>query len=67
MNVDLEIGAIKTELQNLKAENAALKTEVAGMKALLNKGRGAVWVLGLAAAGVTFMFTQLDRITGALK
>jgi len=67
VNVDSEIGSIKTELANLKAQNAELKTEVASMKALLNKGRGAVWVLGLAAGAVTFALTQVDRITGALK
>lgn len=63
MSAETEIGALRADVNRLKADVAILEVENRELRALLNRGRGAVWVLGIAAAAVTFLLTQWRNLT----
>jgi hypothetical protein len=63
MITETEIGALRADVNRLKTDVAALERENRELRALLNRGRGAVWVLGIAAAAVTFLLTQWRSLT----
>lgn len=63
MTTEAEIGALRADVNRLKADVVLLERENRELRALLNRGRGAVWVLGIAAATVTFLLTQWRSLT----
>lgn len=67
MNTESEIGALRADVNRLKTDVALLEAENRELRALLNRGRGAVWVLGIAAASVTFLLTQWRNLTEFIR
>ena len=63
MNTENELGALRADVNRLKTDVALLERENRDLKALLNRGRGAVWVLGIAGAAVTFLLAQWRNLT----
>ncbi len=67
MNTESEIGALRADVNRLKTDVTLLERENRELRALLNRGRGAVWVLGVAAAAVTFLLTQWCSVTEFMR
>lgn len=67
MNTESEIGALRADVNRLKTDVTLLERENRELRALLNRGRGAVWVLGVAAAAVTFLLTQWRSVTEFMR
>lgn len=60
---ETEIGALRADVNRLKIDVALLEQQNNDLRALLNRGRGAVWVLGITGAAVTFLLTQWRSLT----
>jgi hypothetical protein len=67
VNTESEIGALRADVNRLKTDVTLLERENRELRALLNRGRGAVWVLGVAAAAVTFLLTQWRSVTEFMR
>lgn len=67
MNVESEIGALRAEVANLKGTVKQLRQENDDTRALLNKGRGAVWVIGLLGMAVSFLIFEGKTVLGFFK
>lgn len=67
MYTESEIGALRADVNRLKTDVTLLERENRELRALLNRGRGAVWVLGVAAAAVTFLLTQWRSVTEFMR
>jgi len=65
--VSVEIGQLQADVARLKSDVAALEKENRELRALLNRGRGAVWVLGLGAGLATFALSQWRHMVDFLK
>lgn len=67
MIAETEIGALRADVNRLKSDVAILERENRELRALLNRGRGAVWVLGIAGAGATLLLTQWRNLMEFLR
>jgi len=59
---DAAWGRMEARIAHLEKQNDELCTDIKELKALMNRGRGAVWVLGMLGAIVAFMFTMSDKL-----
>ena len=65
--MSVEIGQLQADVARLKADVSALEKENRELRALLNRGRGAVWVLGIGAGLATFLLSQWRHMVDFLK
>lgn len=65
--MSVEIGQLQADVARLKSDVAALEKENRELRALLNRGRGAVWVLGIGAGVATFVLAQWKTFVEFLK
>lgn len=61
---DTAWGRMETRMAHLEKQNDELRADIKELKALMNRGRGAVWVLGTLGAVAAFMLTMSDKLVG---
>lgn len=61
------MGALRAKVERLESEMDAIEAENKEVRRLLNQGRGAIWVLGLAAAAAGYAITQWRSIADMFK
>lgn len=67
MSFESEMGAVRAEVANLKSEVKELRADNKELRNLLNRGRGAVWALGLFAGVATFLLTQWRHVMDLIR
>lgn len=67
MTVEADIGSLRKAVETLEKDVDRLESEGREVRALLNRGRGAIWILGLFGAGATFLLTQWRHVLDLLR
>ncbi|WP_417513751.1 hypothetical protein [Minwuia sp.] len=67
MTMEAEIGALRADVNRLKTDVALLERENRELRGLLNRGRGAVWVIGVTGATATFLLTQWRNLVELVR
>ncbi len=55
-------GRMEARMAHLEKQNDELRADIKELKALMNRGRGAVWVLGALGAVAAAMLTMSDKL-----
>lgn len=63
---DREFGAMEERVKSLESHVESQDAEIKEMRALFNKGRGALWIIATVGGIVAFLTSQWDKIKGAI-
>jgi len=58
---------MEARMAHLEKQNEELRADIKELKALMHRGRGAVWVLGALGAVAAFMLTMSDKLVRLLS
>tara|TARA_S200002703_G_scaffold31018_1_gene27009 strand:- start:269 stop:472 length:204 start_codon:yes stop_codon:yes gene_type:complete len=67
MTVEAEIGSLRKAVETLEKDVDRLEAEGKEVRALLNRGRGAIWIIGLFGAAATFLLTQWRHVVDLIR